>query len=377
MPLPSRPPAVWVPPSKLLSADRNFVAVVTAAEQVAPDRFRFVKQADLVGEAPPQIEVRLVGLEPGEVRAGAVYVLGFSSYLRHARFPAQKTDDPEGPKVIDLPGVGPALFEDSPSVRQLVRAPQLSAPQVRDAALDQLARPDRRSRRLAAFELFFRPEVRAAFALQHADRLAVEVNRPGVEPITRDFLLRTATLLPASLQGPWMASAARQAVAAQPGAQLDLASPVPALLNTALRLLADSKRPDDAALAARFLAANNTAVATAALRAVEQLAPDAALGHVEQALQQPGLADDTRRLLERFRTEERRGGSSAPPPGAASGRAPPAAHQAAVHPSPLPFPFSRQREQFSTARPTRVRATGPSTTRCARRFGALHQQEGS
>jgi hypothetical protein len=367
------------PPSKLLGADRNFVAVVTAAEEVAPNRFRFEKRADLVGEAPAEVEVRLTGVEPGEVRPGAVYVLGFSSYLRYARFPAQKGDDPEGPKVIELPGVGPALFEDSPAVRQLVRAPQLSAAQVRDAALAQLARPDRRSRRLATFELFFRPPVREAFTAQHADELAVVLNAVALEPLTRDFLLRAAALLPGALQGSWVTSAARRAVAAEESAELDLSSPVPALLNTALRLLADSRRPDDAALAARFLASNNAAVAEAALKAVEKLAPGTARGHVDQALQHPGLADDTRRLLERFRTQNRQGGHDAPAQGSEPGRAPPAAPSgAAVQPATASL-LSRA----SASSPLPPSPPGPelqaqSTPRCARYpCGARHQQEGS
>lgn len=354
------------PPSKLLAADRNFVAVVTAAKEVAPNRFRFDKREDLVGVAPAQVEVRLTGVEPGEVRPGAVYVLGFSSYLRYARFPAQKGDDPEGPKVIDLPGVGPALFEDSPAVRRLVRAPQLSAAEVRDAALAQLARPDRRSRRLAAFELFFRPPVRAAFTAQHADQLAVVLNGAPLEPLeplTHDFLLRAAALLPAPLQGSWVTSAARRAAAAQESPQLDLSSPVPALLNTALRLLADSRRPDDAALAAHFLAANNAAVSEAALKAVEKLAPGTALDHVERALQQPGLADDTRRLLERFRTRQQPAGPGAPAP--AAGRAPPAdaaddpgRDRTAVPLSTRPTPPPPRGSQ-STARPVRVLTARP------------------
>ncbi|HYH47276.1 MAG TPA: hypothetical protein VEG34_16465, partial [Thermoanaerobaculia bacterium] len=303
-------------------------------------------------------------VEPGEVRPGAVYVLGFSSYLRYARFPAQKGDDPEGPKVIDLPGVGPALFEDSPAVRQLVRAPQLSAAEVRNAALAQLARPDRRSRRLAAFELFFRPPVRAAFTAQHADQLAVVLNGTTLqplEPLTHDFLLRAAALLPAPLQGSWVTSAARRAAAAQESPQLDLSSPVPALLNTALRLLTDSRRPDDAALAARFLTANNAAVAEAALKVVEKLAPGTALDHVERALQQPGLADDTRRLLERFRKRQPAAAAVPGAPAPDAGRAPPAggsgAGRSAVPPSTSDTPPPPGGSP-TTARPARALKSG-------------------
>jgi hypothetical protein len=382
------------PPSKLLGADRNFVTAVTAVGDGAPGRFRFTKREDLVGVAPAEVEVRLVGLTPGtagpgeiavsELVPGATYVLGFSSYRRYARFPNVKGDDPAGPAILDLPGVGPALFEDTPAVRRLVRAPKLAAAGVRDAVLAQLARPDLRSRRLAVFELFFRSEVRAAFDREHADLLARVLADPALEPLARDFLLRSAALLPAAVQGGWIAAAARQALAGHPDPQLDPSSALPALLRTALRQLARSAPPraDDAALAARFLVSNSPAVAEAALQAVEAAAPDVdtALDHVERALRHPGLTDDNRRLLERFRDRRRQ----APPGPARSGtpqdRAPPGA---AAAPPRRPFlsflPFF-----LSSAPPADVVAPAPlgglsfeaQTTRRSGRSGAGPLRQG-
>jgi hypothetical protein len=340
------------PPSKLLGADRNFVTVAVAVEEVAPGRFLFKKREDLVGAAPAEFEVRLVGVPAGEVKAGAQVVIGHSSYLRHARFPALKRDDPEGEKVIDLPGVGPALFEDSPQVRVLVVAPRMGSRTVLDAILRQLARPDRQARRLAVFELYFRPELRPVFTLPDAEMVQTALADPALEPLSRDFLLRAAARLPDPVRGHWVPVAARAALADPPagpaGADLDLGSPVPALASTALGILQRSGGPGDTLLAARFLSSNSTGVVQAALDALSRLAPQEAIPRAEDALMHAGLTPEVRTLLEGFVQRKTAAPRSAPASGAAADRAPPVApegpapprHSASPSPTRSPVPSS-------------------------------------
>jgi len=292
-----------------MRAEKTFVTVVSVTKEVAPGKFLFAKKEDLIGLAPDRFEVRMEGTA-AELESGAVYVLGHSGFLSNFRYPGVKHDDPEGAKVFEVPGVGPALFEDSPTARFLVTSsdPAKPAPDrhVLDAILAQLARPHVLSRRLAVVELYFRPELGGMIADRDLLALGAVLADSGLEPVVRDYLLQSASSWPEPARGAWLVQEARAALAAQPSAQFDLSSAVPSLVATSLRILRASGRPADAPAVVRFLESNNAYVADAALRVLEVQAPATALPEAEEALTKKTVTGETRRSLERYVQEEKK-----------------------------------------------------------------------
>lgn len=298
------------PPSKVMRGEKSFVTVVTAVQAVAPEKFLFEKREDLIGTAPERFEVRMVDGTAAEVKPGEVYVLGHSGFLGNYRFPGIKHDDPEGEKITTTPGVGPTLFPDAPVVRFLVTSSDpKKAPQDRmllDAALYGLAQKETRVRRLATFELYFRPGLGAL--VSDRDVLAVRgaLADPALEPLVRDHLLQIVGFWPERVRGSWYAEAAREVLKAQPGAQVEINSAVPSLLSTCLKILQSAGGPDDAGVASRFVASNNRYVAETALQVLEAQAPDKALPSAEAALAGEGVTGETRRFLEHYVEQEKK-----------------------------------------------------------------------
>jgi hypothetical protein len=340
-----------------MRAEKSFVTVASVVEEVAPGKFLFEKKEDLIGLAPARFEVRMVDGTAAELTSGATYVLGHSGFLANFRFPGIKHDDPEGAKVSEVPGVGLALFEDSPTVRFLVTSsdPANPAPNrhVLDAILAQLARPHVRSRRLAAVELYFRPELGGMITDRDVSALRAALREADLDADVRDYLLQSASVWPEPARGAWLVDEARAALAAQPSAQLDPGSGVPSLIATSLRLLRASVRPADAAAVARFVESNNAYVSDAALRVLEGLDPELALSSAEEALTRKTVTGETRRSLERYVSEERktrggRDGASGQESRGSPGAAAPAAPAFLPHDpgSPLAVPptilFARQ-----------------------------------
>jgi HEAT repeat protein len=197
--------------------------------------------------------------------------------------------------------VGDALFPDRPELRTLVRSYR-QAPPPKDqlpSLLPLLDAPESPTRRLALLELYHRPELRATVDAESVKPLKKLLASEQLPPLTRDYLLRVTLGLPEKLQGSWMAEAARQAIDdnEQP---VDLASPIPALLITAVEVVEETGSKKDLDRLRPLLASNNPGVAKATLEALRTLDPDAARAAAKETLEAGRGHAETRRVLEAF-----------------------------------------------------------------------------
>ncbi len=293
------------PPLEVLTRGRNQVALMEVAAKAEAPRVRFVKREDLWGETPEELTARTSPEAWQELEPGQVVVLGWSDIRKNPLLRDVLEEDPDGPRVLKLPGIGPALFEDSAEVRYLVttwRQPDPEpAAKVLAAVLAQMRRPVQRSRQLAVMELFTRKDLQEAFD-DASLRALRDILSAELTPETRDFLLKTVLFLPQRWHGAWMAEAARQALAGV-GAQLDLNSMMPSLVITSLHVLQRTGRAADAEPIRHLLVSNNPGVGKAALRTLDVLDPKIARAEGRKAMAGSELHAETRRVLEIYLAE--------------------------------------------------------------------------
>ncbi len=288
------------PPTRFMHDDGHRSAVVEIAEVTAEGRFRLEVIERLFGETADGLVVRATGAESW-IEAGRTYILGHTD--KPARRSYRWDTDPEGPRVLGVPGVGPAVFENSSAMRTLVGERPEGEPltdRVRlDAVLEQLGRDDVLSRRFVLAELALDPGLRERVQEPDLELLRRALDSGELEPMAHDYLLRAARPMIDRWGGEWLAADCRRLVSSH-GPQLDLASLVPSLLVTAFETLALTGGAPDAELARPHLASNNPGVGRAAFTAMTALDPRLAAEVASAEGDSEKLHPDTRLLLRRY-----------------------------------------------------------------------------
>lgn len=148
------------------------------ADEIADGSALFLRLAALHGETPAEIGVRLDETSVSRIRVGESYVIGYTGLRRdRRRAPVFETDG--GPRIVQIAAVGPALFENSRPLRQLIRALARGAEPAEEELLEPivelLRRADPASRLLVAAKLALRPELmlRSGAAQREALRRAL------------------------------------------------------------------------------------------------------------------------------------------------------------------------------------------------------------
>ncbi|RMH21727.1 MAG: hypothetical protein D6696_05145 [Acidobacteria bacterium] len=300
------------PPSLYLQDEPHRVAVVEARGVVDDGRAAFVRRQLLLGdraeeEMPPELVVRMGPEALAAIEIGRTYVLGYTRLRPAARQRRVYEEDPLGPSVVALPGVGDALLDDTPAIRRLVTTPAEGDRRTLEAVLDQLARPGALSQRFAAAELLLRRELQELVTAADVKRLQAVLAAPELDPMAHDVLLRAAEPLAARFGGEWLAEDCRRVLKAH-GTELDLHSFVPSLVLTAARILGKVGNRDDVPLLARHLLSNNPGVAKAALPSMAALDPVATGERVRELVARDDLLAETRRVLERYLNQRAEGG---------------------------------------------------------------------
>lgn len=286
------------PPSRFMVEDRHRSAVVEVIELLGDGRFRARTLVRVFGETPDELVLRGAGQEPLEL--GRTYLVG------HTDKPARRTPrwetDPAGPRVLSVPAVGPAIFDDSSAMRGLVGGSPESDPLAGrrrlDAVLEQLARPDVQSRRFVTAELALDPGLREMVGEDDLARIRRVFESGGLEPLAHDYLLRAALPMIDRWGGDWLAAGGRRVVAGH-RPELELTSFVPGLLATALRTLQATGVRADGELARPHVASNNPGVGKAAYSALMALDPELGGELTPGFLASRDLHPDTRRFIAR------------------------------------------------------------------------------
>lgn len=291
------------PPSLALTAPENRVAVLTAVE-LSDAGVVFACVAQLHGETPARIAMRVSARARGGIDIGRSYIIGYTTVRRDPRGRSRDFQlDPEGPRMVELPAVGEALFEDTAAMRRLVRrqedGKEPGEQQILEAIIEQVARPDSRTRTFVLAELMLRPRLADLADEADLEALRATLVDGNLEPQARSYLLSAVAPAAEAGRAGWLAEGCRQVVI-EYEPELDLASFVPSLIETAMQTLQGIGRPQDAALLARYLHSNNPGVGIAALGAMAALDESLAVEAARRALEAGGLHSDVRGALERY-----------------------------------------------------------------------------
>ena len=291
-------PAELQSPLTALSRPENRVALVRSLGP-GPGGQRFAVIAPLHGEASGELALRTEGLGELCVDPGRRVIVGFTDLLWR---PLERAFvlDPEGPRLLAVDGVGPALLADHAALhRLLARGESLPDAQTVDLLLDLLAVRDPPSRHLAATELQMQPTLWTSFGRKEVRRL-----RRALEDAVEDTYLRFELLqVAAGLAGlgatdaDWVATACRDALADVPVSP-DFATHEPALAIFALQAIAERGGAEDAGLVARHLESTHPTVGAAAARSLFAVDPEQARVLAAEALARGTLHAEARQTLE-------------------------------------------------------------------------------
>lgn len=304
------------PPSSALR-QASHIVVVAEARLAGAGRLSLRPRLALFGQAPTEeIVVRVEGEGPPALAEGETYVVGYTAYRQIPLLRGGLELDPDGPRVLELPGVGPAWFADTPQIRLLVTSPEAEKRALLDAIFGLMAGSEPGGRRFAVLELALRPGLHGAVTAADLGVVQREL-RSAEDPMAREFLLQAARDLAGRFGGAWLAEICR-AILAEAGTEYDLTSYVPQLVLTAVQTLEEFGGEEDVPRLAPLLHANNPGVAKAALGALDALAPAAALARALAACRAGDLHPETRRALGRFLEDKGKGsegcrGTIAPP----------------------------------------------------------------
>ncbi len=291
-------------PLETLALPEHQVARLAAVGVEDEGRYRF-RRLEATPEEPEDLVLRVPAAVEAELEPGAAYLAGYSEIVPVPRARRTFRRDPAGPRLLELEGVGPALFADDPALRALLvpapEAPPDAAAQV--AALGELlGRDDARLRRLAASELALRADLWPAATAATESALAGAFAAAGDDLYTRYRALEAAAgIAPSGPAAPasWLPEACREVLDGAP-IELELGSYHPILLLTALEALARHGEAADAARVERHLDSSSSGVGKAALAALEALAPECAPAAAAAALARGALHAETRRAVEAF-----------------------------------------------------------------------------
>lgn len=286
------------PPTLFMVEEGHRSAVVEVIERLADGRFRARTVKRLHGETPDELVLTGGG---GLLVPGGRYVIG------HTDKPFGRSPRPDatsaGPRLLTVPAVGAAVFEDTPAMRRLVSrrngTEPLDARGRLDALLEQLARPDVQARRFVTLELALDQALARLADEDDIESVRRTLAAGDLETLARDHLLRASRGLVEDRSGEWLAAECRRVLASH-GRRLDLASFVPSLLVTALETLEQTGTRADAELASRHVASNNPGVGKAAFSALAALDPELAARGVPEYLEDGEVHPDTRRHVARL-----------------------------------------------------------------------------
>jgi hypothetical protein len=296
------------PPIEQLQSEPDHINIViaVAGEKAESKGIKFSISDRLSGEAPDEVLLRTDEETIADVVVGRSYIVAWS-YLRRTRdrrVVGGWEKHPDGPFTVQLLGMGStAVFEDTPDTRFLFTPGAIdesgdSGRQI-DALLAQMQREDFRSRSLVISELYLRPDLTETMEPAQSEVLKTVLQKQGLDPQHRDFIIRSALRLPRDLTDPWLGEELRKIII-QHGTQYDLGSFVPGLVRTAARGLQQAGVETDIELLSTLLYSNNPGVSKAALVAMDHIDPAAAVVKAEQAIGRGWIHIETRFALERY-----------------------------------------------------------------------------
>ncbi len=309
------------PPSKVLQSARTQVVAGQFAGRLPDGRYRFADISAVRGpdEVPAEVLVRGPDWLAAWLSPGHRYLFAYTAYLRNPRFRKETLVDTDGPRLVDWPGLEPALFTDSDELRASLLHPldrdTLRSPEFLDRLVAGLASPDSQVHNFHAAELALIGDLGRGDApeLVQAVRAVID-NRDG-HPSARASLLRVAAANGAVYSREYLAGAVRRILDQAPLTGYQLAQPGPGeLVALALQLARAQGLDVDIAVLERLAACDSAAVAESALLAIRNIDPERERRTARKALELTQLPATSREFLrDHLRRLDLATGQSTPP----------------------------------------------------------------
>lgn len=293
----------WRPPTLTLLSAPNQVLVARVVD-FGSDHDVLWRTVDAIrGETPELFSMPLDGRGAMELERGRDYVLATTLHRHHANFREGLELDPAGPRLVDVPGLGRALFPSSPALVGVLTAARdgsLDAESYLADLQDLMVQDWPGVQRFALTELYLRPELWAHADSGIAAVLRARLSEQESDWQQTDLILAIGQRLAPPLQQGWLAKESRRILMEAPS-ELPLAGGYPPLVERALQILAAHDSSRDADPAVRHLASNSPGVVKAAIAAAEILDCSQGVAKAREILERSDrVHQESQRSLEAF-----------------------------------------------------------------------------
>src|SRR5262249_17712700 len=142
---------IYAPDSMLVAGK---LADINPAGRIVIERKEVLAGKD---KPPAQIDIRVPNAVLNDVKIGDVYIVAYSMFVRDPRKAVGQMVSRDGARVLNSPGLEPALFRDTQATRAILKAGRSEhgreSRKLLDLLLAALPGPDRALQNLAAGEL--------------------------------------------------------------------------------------------------------------------------------------------------------------------------------------------------------------------------------
>jgi len=292
------------PPVELLYAPGNLLVAGKVIEVDERGGRLVFERKDVLGKGrpPEQVDVRASTAALARVKSGQRYIFGYSLARADARDPLRTVADPRGAALLSSIGLDPALFDDTPLARSILKAGRSEhgreSRRFFDLLLQGLESRDASLQYLAAGEIALEPEIGERFEDERARALVEKVARDQhTPPHVRASLLQSAASRPGEL-GDWWRSVAMDVVTTTPSGGYSRESSESAeLILLALEELDQHAVPVAADALSRWVRSPSPPVVERACLMLRKLSAPAERDAIRDALAEPDLPDQTRKFL--------------------------------------------------------------------------------
>ncbi|TCO42800.1 hypothetical protein EV148_101206 [Dokdonella fugitiva] len=292
------------PPVELLYAPGNLLVAGKVVEIDERAGRLVFERKDVLGKGrvPDQVDVRASAAALARVKPGGRYIFGYSLARADARDPLRTVADPRGPVLLTSIGLDPALFDDTPLVRSILKAGRSEhgreSRRFFDLLMRGLASNDASLQYLAAGEIALEREIGERLADARARALVEKVARDAHTPANvRASLLQSAAARPGDLGDWWQAAAMDVVTTTPPGGYSRASSESAELILLALEVLDQHAVPVAPVALAHWVRSPSPPVAERACLMLRKSSGQAERDAIRDALAEPDLPAQTRKFL--------------------------------------------------------------------------------
>ncbi|MEO8460341.1 MAG: hypothetical protein ABI451_07420 [Dokdonella sp.] len=295
------------PPLEFLYQPTNLLIVGTVKEINASfSRIVFQRTETLAGNPKliTQDDIDVLASQDvlRQVRVGKSYIVGYTVFASDPRNPERMIANRKGARMLNAPGLEPALFEDRPDVRKVLNLGKSEHGRESRSSLKLLlgllGKPDPQLQNLAAVQIVFEHGLQKK--IRAPDRRAIEafVRDAKPPPSARGFLLVAAMQQPDVFGSEWWLDVAQNLVSTSPlGGYQNESKGLDGLVLQAFDVLNFSSARVPSESLSRWLRSENLNIAESALSMLRKQGLEQERAAIQTALDDLGLTPETGAFL--------------------------------------------------------------------------------